>query len=355
MRGLYLPPVTHVIPLATLRRERTLPVPGAVTVRMNEKVQAPDVIAEAEVSQRHLFLDLARGLGVTEREAGRLVARQVGERVEVGDVVGGPVGIARRTVRAPADGRVVAISRGRVLLEVYAEAFSLRAGFPGLVVATDGTRSVTIEATGALVQAAWGNGKQDYGLMRTVGSGPGDRMQTSQLDINLRGAILIGGMCDHPAPLHQATELSVRGVILGSMSSELIQAAMRLPYPLVLTEGFGEVPMNSAAYSLLTTNVGREAAILARPADPFSTQRTEVLIPLPSARQPDMPEEVIGLKPNIRVRVLRAPYQGATGLLRELPAKAVDFPSGILARSASVDLEGLGVRMVPLANLEVLQ
>jgi hypothetical protein len=33
----------------------------------------------------------------------------------------------------------------------------------------------------------------------------------------------------------------------------------------------------------------------------------------------------------------------------------VAYPSGVLARSARVELEGSGPAMVPLANLEILQ
>ncbi len=355
MTATQLPPVTHVLALTTIRRERQLPVPGTVTARVNEKVQAPDVIAEAEAVPRHLFLDLARGLGVPEDQAGRHVRRHVGDQLDAGDLIAGPVGLARRTVRAPARGRIVSLSGHRLLFEAATAALTLQAGFPALVVASDGTRSVTLETAGALIQAAWGNGRQDYGVMRSVGSGPGDRIQTAQLDINLRGAVLFGGICDQPAPLHQATELSVRGMILGSIPAELIPVALRLPYPLVVTEGFGRTPMNTAAFSLLTANVGHDAAVNAQPAEPYGSQRPEVIIPLPASRPPAMPEETVALAPKVRVRVLRAPYQGVVGVVRELPTRAVDYPSGILARSASVELEGIGTKLVPLANLEILQ
>ena len=49
----------------------------------------------------------------------------------------------------------------------------------------------------------------------------------------------------------------------------------------------------------------------------------------------------------------RAPFHGAVGFVRDLPQKAADFPSGLLARSATIEIEGLGNRLIPLANLEV--
>ncbi len=355
MKSAYLPPVSHVLPLTIVRRDRTLPIAGTVTARLNERVQAVDVIAEAETAPRHVYLDLARGLGVPPKEAPSFLVRQKGDRVEMGDTIAGPVGVARRTVRAPADGRVVAIEGSRVLFEVRGEPVGLRAGMPAMVVASDGTQSVTLEATAALVQGIWGNGRQDFGVMRTLGSGPAARMQTDMLDINLRGAVLIGGTCDQPAPLHQATELMVRGIVLGSITSDLIPVALRLPYPLMITEGFGQLPMNTVAYAMLTGNVGRDAAVDARPGDRYSYQRPEVIIPMPTSRQADVPDDVIPLAAGVRVRVLRAPFHGAIGIVRDLPVKAADFPSGLLARSAAVEIEGLGNRMIPLANLEVIQ
>ena len=356
MRAAYLPPVTHVTPMTIVRRDRTLPVPGTVTARMNERVQAVDVIAEAETAPRHVFLDLARGLGLPAKEALQHLVRQKGDRVEGGDTIAGPVGVARRTVRAPADGRVVAIEGSRVLFEVRGDPVGLRAGIPAMVVGSDGTQTVTLEVTAALVQGIWGNGRQEFGVIRTLGSGPGARVQTDMLDVNLRGAVLIGGTCDQAAPLHQAVELMVRGIVLGSITSDLIPVALRLPYAVLITEGFGVLPMNSAAYGLLTSNVGRDVAIDARPpADRYSFQRPEIVIPLPPSRQADFPEDVIPLAAGVRVRILRAPFHGAVGVVRDLPAKAADFASGLLARSANVEIEGLGNRMIPLANLEVIQ
>jgi hypothetical protein len=355
MKNFYIPPVTHVIPLATIRRERVLPVPGAVTVRVNEKVQASHVVAEAETVPRHYFLDVVRGLGVAQENAGRYIVHREGDRVDAGEVIAGPVGIARRTIRAPVDGRIIDISRGRVLFEARGELLALRAGFPGVVIATDGTRSVTVEATGALIQAVWGNGKQDYGVMRMVGEGPADRLKTDQLDVNLRGAVLVAGICDHPAPFHQATELSVRGVILGGLASDLIPVAQRLPYSVVVLEGFGERPINPPAFHLLSSNIGREVAIDAQQPRPYHLQRPEVIIPLPATRDIELPDEVIPLKSGVRVRILRAPYQGEVGAVQNVLDQAAEYPSGIRAMSVKVELGSGNTVTVPVANIEVLQ
>ncbi len=351
----YLAPVAHVTPLTTIRRERSLPIPGEISVRVSQKVQASDVLGEAQMNPQHTFMDVSRALGISEQEVAGSLARPLGELVDMGDILAGPAGWARRTVRAPANGGIVGVFGGRILFEARGETVGVRAGFASTVVSTDGLQHVTLETAGALIQASWGNGKQDYGLIRVVGAGPGGRLQTDELDINLRGAVLVAGICESAAPLHQADELSVRGLILGSMSAELIPTAMRLPFPILLTEGFGPIPINGPAFALLESNAGREASLDGRMGSVRDILRPEVIIPLPASRQVGMPDDVVPLKPGVRVRALRAPHPGAVGQVREVLPKAISLPSGILARSAIVDLDGFGAATVPLANLEILQ
>ncbi len=355
MADYYLPPVTHVIPLTSIRRERVLPVPGTVTVRVNEKVNAAQVVAEAEPVSKHYFLDLARGLGVRENQVSKYLARHEGDRLDEGEVLAGPVGLTRRTVRAPADGRIIAISRGRLLFEARGDLLELRAGFPGVVVATDGVNTVSIQTTGTLIQGVWGNGRQDYGVMRIVGENPADRFKTDQIDVNLRGAVLVAGICDDPKPLYQATELAVRGVIVGGLSSSLIPVVQRLPYPVVVLEGFGVRPINPITYSLLNSNVGREVALEAEPARPYERGRPEIIIPHSVSRDMSRPDEVIQLTTGLRVRVLRSPYEGEVGTVTLILDRPSVYPSGVSAFSAKVELEGIGTVAVPVANLEILQ
>lgn len=191
--------------------------------------------------------------------------------------------------------------------------------------------------------------------MRIVGEGPRDRLLTDQLDVELRGAVLVAGMCDHPAPLQQASDISVRGIILGGLSSDLIPIAESLSYPIIVIDGFGSVPLNQAAFELLNENKGRDAALDARPAEPFEQHRPEVIIPLPVVNIADLPEELVALAPGVRVRVTRRPNSSEVGVVEEILEKTVSYPSGILARSARVDLELVGSTNVPLANLEILQ
>lgn len=107
-------PAHHILPLAHLRRLRLLNGKGRVLVRPGQMVEATDVIAEAPAPGQHLLLDVRKALGVQRvSEAERLIERQVGERVEKGDILAQTRGLFARILRAPVAGQVVAIYKGR--------------------------------------------------------------------------------------------------------------------------------------------------------------------------------------------------------------------------------------------------
>lgn len=350
-----LPPVRHVLPMTTIRRERTLPVPGTILARVNERVQALDIVAEADLPKKHIYLDLARGLGIPLKQIGAHIHKEPGAIVEAGDVIAGPVGMARRAVRAPGAGRIISIKRGRALLQLSGEPYQLRAGFPGVVAASDGYQNLVIETTGALIEGLWGNGRQEYGVMRYVGSGPSSRLTPDALNLDVRGAVVVAGICDEIGTLRQLKDLNVRGVIVGGLSSQLIAFSKHLPFPVIVLEGFGPLPFNEPVFELLRTNSGREAAIDARYSGVFGDQRPEVIISQPAMRRLDLPAEIVPLGPGVRVHIVRPPHRGAVGIVQDVPRGAVALPSGILVNCARVELAGIGVVSVPQANLEILQ
>ena len=190
-----LAPVTHILPVTTIQRERVLPIPGRVVVRRGQKVNPVDAIAEANLAPEHILLDIARGLGVRVSEIHQYIQCEAGEIVSEGDIIAGPVGVARRVVRATQSGRVILIRGGKVLLEVDSPPFVLRAGLQGVVTSLIPERGAIIEGTGALIQGVWGNGRIDYGLLHVLAKTPEDLLTSEPLDVSLRGSVILAGFC----------------------------------------------------------------------------------------------------------------------------------------------------------------
>jgi len=348
-------PVTHILPLTIFQRRRVLPAPGRVVVRKGQKVNPLDVVAETNRNPEHLLLDLAHGLGVPPERCERFMRCEVGAEVSEGDILAGPVGFAKRVFRSPRDGRVIQIRGGQTLLEVRGQPFELKAGLPGVVVELIEDRGVVIEASGSVVQAVWGNGRIDSGILAVIAGSPDELLATQRLDVRLRGAIALAAYCRDAAPLKAAADLPLRGLILASMEARLCPLANESPFPLVVTEGFGRIPMNSIAYKLLSTNEGREVAVNAEAWQRSSGSRPEVVIPLPTSGEITIPKDSATFSTGAVVRALRAPYAGMVGTLVGVQPGLVRLPNGLLTQAAAVRLEDGVEAIIPLANLELIQ
>jgi hypothetical protein len=346
--------VTHILPITSIRRERLLPVAGRVSVRKGQKVSVTDVIAEVSLTPEHMLLDVARGLGLPAREADRNLHCQAGDQVAEGDVLAGPVGFTKRVIRASKNGRVIVAGEGQILLELEGPPLELKAGMPGSIVDLVGDRGAIIETSGALIQGVWGNGYIDFGLMHVLAKSPEDELKADQLDVSLRGSVVMGGKCIDPQVLKLGAELPLRGLVLGSLDAPLMPYAAKVRYPVFTTDGIGQQPMNNAAFKLLSTNERREVAINAEMWDRFTGKRPEVIIPLPATGNIGLPRETVDFLPGQKVLVTRAPYAGQLGVLQVIRPGLSLLPNGIKAQAGEIQLENGDNVVVPLVNLEVL-
>ena len=347
-------PITHILPVASIRRERLMSAEGRIIARRGQQVNPNDVVAEAVVRPEHLLLDIGLGLGLSPKEADHYIQRRAGDEVGEGDVIAGPVGIGRRVVRAPKSGIVVVAGDGQVLMELEGEFSELKAGYSGIVAEIVGARGVIIETTGSLIQGVWGNGKINFGLLNILAHAPDELVSPELLDVSLRGSVILAGYCEDEKVLRSAEELPIRGMILASMDSTLTQVALRVNYPIVLVEGFGKLAMNHDAFSILSSSGMREVAINAEPWSRFGNTRPEVVVAAAEGSFPEVPTELAAFAIGQTVRVISPPYKSMIGTLNNIPQNLVLLPSGLMAKTADVLLSSGDKVQVPLANLEII-
>jgi hypothetical protein len=349
-----LAPVLHILPLATIVRERTLPVAGKVSARLDQRVSPTDVVAEANFAREHVLLDVARAFGISANAADKLIKVNQGDRLPQDALIAEGGGMFSRSIKAPRAGRVMVAGGGQVLMEVGDARIELRAGMPGTVTQVIPERGVVIRTAGALIQGTWGNGRIDNGLMVNLIDKPDAVLSPDRLDMNRRGSVILGGHVRDVETLRAAAELPVRGLILSSMLSSLLPMAVQMRFPILVLDGFGAMPMNTAAFNLLTSNNGREATVNAEPFDRYNGNPPEVIVPLPVTNEPNEPNPYVPFAVGQRVRMRRAPNAGMLGTLASLPAGLSLLPSGLRASAGEVKLENGASVLVPLVNLEVV-
>jgi hypothetical protein len=347
-------PVTHILPLANIRRQRMLPVEGIVLVRAGQEVKANEVIAQAEINPEHISLNIERGLGVPRSRVSNYLKREIGDDIPEGGVIASRSGMFSREVRAPRAGKLVAVGGGQALLQVSNRPFDLLAGIPGIVLEIKADLGAVIQTAGAWIQGVWGNGRLEVGALQSIPQEKNRSVTPAQLDSSYQDSIVLAGHCGDREVLEKGADVRLKGLILGSMATRLIPLASRVPYPIILIDGFGKLPMNSAAYNLLSTNVQREVTLNAMPYNLLTGDRPEIIIPLSRVENPPIPINISQIKASDRVRILRQPHQGEIGTIETVLPGVKRFPSGLKVEAVEVLLENREKVVVPVANIEVL-
>lgn len=348
-----LAPVKYILPLTLIRRRRVMPVPGKVLVRAGQKVGATDAIAESNLNLEYLLLDVGRGLGMRPDAVERYLQCQVGDQLAEKDIIAGPVGLGRRMMRSPRAGKVVIISDGQVLLEITGKPYQMKAGLPGEVVELVAERGAVIESTGALVQGVWGNGRTESGLLVIRATAPDHEIRDTELDVSSRGAIVLAGHLHDAEVLKTAEEITLRGLIVGSMEASLIPAAAKAPFPVIVLEGFGRLPIGAASHKLLASYERRDVTMNAEPWNQLSGAKPEVFFPAAALERITPPPQFTPLEVGQQARILRPPKAGETGKIVEIKGMTA-FSGGLRARAARVLLGSGESVIIPLANLEVI-
>ena len=347
-------PIHHILPLTTIVRERAMPIAGTVHARLNQNVNANDIIAEASWAREHILLDVARTLHISTSEADARITCRNDDRLPANSVIAVGRGLFPPRIRTPREGRVVVVGGGQVLLEVGMNKLELRAGFPGTVIDILPGRGAVIRATGALVQGVWGNNRSDSGQLINLADKPNSILSAARLDASMRGSIVMTGLVKDSETLQAAAAVPLRGLILSCISQELIQTAREMRYPIVVTDGFGMLPMNALAYKLLSTNAKREVSLNAQPYDRYTGARPEIIIPLPFTGNLEQPPQSVEFSPGQQVRMRSAPSMGSIGTLVEVRPGLTVMPGGLRVPAGVVKIEGGESVIVPLVNLEVV-
>lgn len=358
----YLPPTSHITLLATLRRDRMLPMLGEVLARPGQRVDSGDVIAQAELLDHYRLVDLGRLLGLNGERLEKALLKHEGDEVKKGEPVAkrkSLLGLLDDPVISPVSGRLALLADGKALFAAMAP-LELRAGLTGTVVNIVPGRGAVIETTGALIEGVWGNGQDSFAVLRQLGSSPSAALPAVALDLALRGAVVATGLIDDNSLLKSLQEIGVRGLIVGSATAEQLPLLQKLPFPVMVTDQFGSQGFSEPAYNLLAGNSGKEVWLNAIVGNRFTGTRPEAIIPLPSpSTPPALPPEGEPLGEGKRVRVLRGPDLGRVGTIIGLSERPVTLPNGIRAPVAAVAFEeARGTRTtvtVPFANLELLE
>ncbi|RLC80469.1 MAG: hypothetical protein DRI61_05720 [Chloroflexi bacterium] len=346
------PGVIRISPYTLLRKERRLPVMGDVLVQPGTSVEASQVIAKGFLSD-WVCLDVIGELNVSEDQLELFLIKKPGEEIEKGEELAVKKGVLPFTSYSyisPVSGRIVATGMGQVIIETVSKEVELKAGLKGTVKEIIPYYGAVVEGKGAVVETVWANGREGQGILRILEEGKTSHLRADDLDPGNRGFILVCGGVEDEKALEKAADIRVAGIVVGSLKLGLRKKALSMPYPIQVTEGFGDIPMSSIAFELFRGYEGQEASLLL--GDSIA-RRPCVFIPV--AGEIITAEASPGvLKVGSKVRGSRDPYRGKCGVVQELPRYEVHLESGYTVSVARVRLEDGEEVEIPLSNLELI-
>jgi len=357
---MYCPTEATVTPYTVIRRERRLPFRGDVLVRVGDWLEPQDVVARGSRPGQIRLVDVAKALAVSDEQASKYLRKSTGDAIQTGEIIAvkrGPIGLFSKAYRSPIDGSVITVSRGRVLLQSAPETLELTAALRGQVVKVIAGYGALIETQGGLVEGVWGLGERSWGVLKMAVASPDQPLTAKSIEAKSQGYILVGGSVLDAAALMQASKMKVKGIVVGGIHASLMEeVGAGLPFPLVITEGLGEMPMASVVFDLLQSAEGQEAFISGQVDQQGARVRPEVIVFSPIRAEP-FPAECGGwpLRPGDLVRIVRAPHLGAIGTVKAILDTPRPVNSGLVMKGADVALPGSESVFVPLANLERIQ
>jgi hypothetical protein len=145
--------------------------------------------------------------------------------------------------------------------------------------------------------------------------------------------------------------------LLGRDLGVAITGSEDLGITLVLTEGFGPIPMAERTWRLLASRAGQAASVSGATQIRAGVMRPEIIVPVEgpvASREGDAAHT--GVEIGSLLRVIREPHFGRIGTVVALPAELAELESGSKARVMEVEFADDRSRaVVPRANVERIE
>jgi hypothetical protein len=168
--------------------------------------------------------------------------------------------------------------------------------------------------------------------------------------------------------MKQAKTVGVAGLVVGGIHDEDLRALLgydlgvaitgteQVGFTLILTEGFGTIPMAAKTFRLLSSRVGRQASISGATQIRAGVIRPEIIIP---QGEGGVGMEAQAARAGIRigdpVRIIRDPLFGCIGEVSALPSELTKIPTESEVRVLEVMFPDGRRVVIPRTNIEVIE
>ncbi len=366
-------PGLAVADCTVVRRRRLLPLPGILMVKTGDPVRSEQAVAQAELPGKVYPINLANQLSIAPDEIKDYLVKKEGDVVQMNDILAENKPLIKwfkTEIRSPVTGTIESLSTvtGQVLLREPPRVLDVLAYIDGTVIEVIPQQGVVVEATCSLVQGIFGIGGEVWGDLVVAVPTPEDPLEPSHLKPEMTGKIVVGGSFLSAETMAKAKELRVAGLVVGGIHDKDLRALLgydlgvaitgteQVGFTLILTEGFGTIPMASKTFRLLSAHAGHKASISGATQIRAGVIRPEIIIPHRStAAGLAAPIERAGIRLGDAVRIIRDPLFGRIGEVSALPSDLTRIPTESEVRVLEVKFADGSRAVIPRTNIEVIE
>lgn len=360
-----------------IKKRRILPIPGEVLVTEAEQVTATTAVARTALPGKVYPVNVANKLSVAPSEIPSYLHKREGEIVAKNEVFAenNPwIKWFRTQVRAPINGTIENISHvtGQVFLREPPEVIRLSAYIDGTIVEVTPAQGVVVESRCAFVQGIFGVGGETSGAITLAVKNPDEVLTADHLTPEYKGQIVIGGALAQKETFARARKLGICALIVGGVHDRdlrdllgydlgvAITGTEKIGFTLIITEGFGTIPMAKRTFDLLSAKIGQKASCSGATQIRAGVIRPEIIIPLDNTKEFHVPRSTFhvsegGIKVGDTIRIIREPYFGAIARVKALPAELQAIPTESPARVLVATLPDGQEVTIPRANVEMIE
>lgn len=368
----YTPGLT-VTDHTVVHRRRMLPLPGTIVVAIGDRVRSDQVVARAELPGKVFPLNLANQLSVTPGELKEYLTKREGDGVEKDEILAENKPLIKwfkTEIRSPVAGTIESISSvtGQVLLREPPRVLELLAYVDGTITDIIPQQGVVVETTCSLVQGIFGIGGETSGEIAMAVKTPEEPLAPSHLTAAMKGKVVVGGSFLSAEAMKQAKAAGVAGVVVGGIHDEDLRALLgydlgvaitgteQVGFTLILTEGFGTIPMAAKTFKLLSAHAGRKASISGATQIRAGVIRPEIIIPQGDGQTKGATSlQREGIRVGDPVRIIRDPMFGRIGEVSALPSELATIPTESEVRVLEVKFSDGKTVVIPRTNIEVIE
>jgi len=368
-------PGLKALQFTAMEKTRELPLKGEVIVAEGDIVNSDTVVLMADLPGNLNILRVAERLGIEPSEVAAGVARKglkIDSKVAKGDIIcehSGLFGLFKSKYESPFAGRIeyISESNGHIGVREPATPLVVRAYIAGTVTKVVPHKSVTILGHGALVQGIFGVGGEKNGQLRMLNVSNDKELTISDIPSDCGQKILVGGMSPSIDVIKAAAKAGALGLVVGSIDDSALRQYLGydlgvaitgdedLPMTLIVTEGFGRLPMSPKISEVLGAYEGKLASINGATQVRAGAIRPEILVVHDDKRgAASQNHEGRGLEVGLKVRLIRVPYFGMYATITELPHESEVIESGAKTRILKAKLDNGSIVTVPRANVEIV-